>query len=471
MKLHELMEAYHKIPDSITGLDRDFAEYALNEVPLSWGSNKIDQARRWFGGVSVGKVYRGIKINSAEELQEVNQLATGGGVVDMQLESASPDWSTAASFANYVKSYDELTMMRALSAAVKNGSAGSFGTAILTLEPTPEQVIVKTYSTGSETEQNPNWRAPKRSAESEVILYGNIRCIAAAIIPPLTKANWKETLLSTVKTVQQIEDWSLLDQWLAQNNISKDELNDVSQQIWANVIKTDKDLVDAINTSRLYPATYIQTQPKLMRWLTKHVIRDGNQFYVELDGNRIRITNNSQLVNKAWIQGSQTQDGKNVKNITIVEQKIIESLDAYIRGLSSPGPTWANAMYKIDTHYSISECVLFVQNHGRKLAHLRDIKQKMATIQANIADQLKFMSDYVSKVHENPAPIIGDMEGYKFANELRAELELSQVFPKLDNLRKQLIGALYHMVPHGRMDDDKQKLISWWTDNIRYFLV
>lgn len=465
--LQELLtEAYHEISDSITGLDRDFADYALNEYPLGWDTHEIDQARQQFGGVDVGRVYRGIKIHSAEQLQEVTQLSEGGGYVDMRLESASPEWGTAASFANYVKSYDELTMMRELNRAIKNGSAGAFGTAILTLEPSANQVIVKTYTSGNEIQHNPNWRAPERSAEAEVILYGKIKCVGASIIPPLTKANWKETLLTTIKSVQQIADWSLLDQWLDANGVTRDELSEVSNKVWAKVIRTERDLIDAMNCSRLHPVDYIKSQPKLMKWLTKHLVRDNNQFYVDLDGERIQITRNTYFANQAWLRGTHTVDGKVTKNIHMIEQKLIDSLKKYVDHLGNPGIDWSNSLYTINADYSIPECVSFVQLHGKKLTNRSEIQQMLATIENNINGQLKFMTSYVANVHKDPDAVIGQFHGIDFAHDLRQLLALADVFPKLNDGRKRLINAIYNIVPGGAMDDKKRALLNWYTQHI-----
>lgn len=461
-----LMEAYHSISDDITGLDRDFAEYAMNEVALRWSPEDVDRARDMFGRVDVGEVYRGMKIQTNQQLQEIKRLSEQGGFVDMQLESATPHWSTAASFANYVKSYNELTTMRALNTAIKNGSAGAFGTAILTLVPTREQVIVKTYTTSNETKQNPNWRRPTQSAENEVILNGSIRCVAASIIPPLTKSNWKETLMSTVTSVRQIQDWSLLDQWLDANNIPRSDVEAVAHQIWAKVIRTSKDLVDALNCSRLNPASYIERQPKLMKWLAKNIVHQNNQFYVELDRNRIRITKNTGLANRAWLMGKQTIDGAVVKNISVVERKLIDSLEKYGNQLGSPGIRWLDEMSNIKSEYTIVECIRFVTKYKRKLTDISTINQMITIIQSNVDDQLKFMANFVSNIHHDPKPTIGGINGLEFANQLIELLSIAHEFPKLATSRKQLIKAIYNMVPTGKMDDNKRELLDWWTSNI-----
>ena len=325
MKLTEiLVESYQKINHSITGLDRDIAEYALNEVPLRWSEDDTNEARSIYGNIPVGIVYRGVRINSEAALQQLKALQ-GGGMLAMELGSASPHWDTAVSFANYVKSYDELTMMRMLSSAVKNGSAGAYGVAVITLAPTPDQVIVKTYRTGNEHQYNPNWKAPEESAESEVILSGNIKVTDVQIIPPINKENWKEVLFNTIDSIEVLASWQLLDQWFPQHNISSEEQSAFAMKLWPKLIRSNDDLVRSLSVRRLSPIPYIKSQPKLVRWLVAHISKDESAgfrpYSVQYNNKSVDIEGN-EFIYKCWLKGRSTVDNTPTKNSDIVFTKL-----------------------------------------------------------------------------------------------------------------------------------------------------
>lgn len=143
-------------------IDRDICNWVRNERHLRWNKETREECMSRYGNVKVGTIFRGLRINTKEDLKLYKSLQNGG-TINVEYVSASPNESTAKSFAWYMKSYDELAMLRALSRAIENGSAGTYGSALLILEPRPENVIFKTWVDGNERS---SWNQPPIGLES-----------------------------------------------------------------------------------------------------------------------------------------------------------------------------------------------------------------------------------------------------------------------------------------------------------------
>jgi hypothetical protein len=183
----KINEAYRELDrsDYENKYDYDFANYALNERPFGWSEEDIKKARELYGNRDVGVVYHGGKLDNKEFNDKVRALKPGD-TIKVKLMSSTPEYSTAESFALYVKSYDEMTMMYALKDAIDNGSAGEYGTYVVTLKPKPEQVIVANFGEG---------KKPTSSAETEAVLYGDIEVVDVKIFDPLNKETYLEDFM------------------------------------------------------------------------------------------------------------------------------------------------------------------------------------------------------------------------------------------------------------------------------------
>jgi hypothetical protein len=186
LKPIKTFESYRELDryDYKDDYDYAFANYALNERPLFLDEYERQEARQLYGGTldgigGDGIVYRGAKINTEEQLKQIKDLQAKGGTISLRLGSASHHYSTAKSFADYVKSYDTSTMLAAMKDTMEQGSAGKFGTYIVYLKPTKDQII---YNTARGTLTS--------GAESEVILYGDIKVVKVEINEPLTEDNY-----------------------------------------------------------------------------------------------------------------------------------------------------------------------------------------------------------------------------------------------------------------------------------------
>lgn len=167
--------------------DRDFGHYALNERPLRWDAAERKQCAEDYGNVDVGTVYLGGKIDDKQLYDKLLQLKPGEHFT-LNLQSATPHKDTAISFMDYVKSYDEFTMLSQLTSNLERGSAGKFGAYLLTLKPTPNQVIMSTFG--------PTKKVPSHTAETECILYGDVKVLDVKIREVLTPETYQHILLS-----------------------------------------------------------------------------------------------------------------------------------------------------------------------------------------------------------------------------------------------------------------------------------
>src|SRR6478735_1503261 len=90
--------------------DEKFANYALNERPFYLSDEDVEECKKIYGNRDVGIVYHGGKIDSLEYLNIIENLKKGD-ILNMKFKSCSPYFDEAQSFAFYIKSYDEYTMI------------------------------------------------------------------------------------------------------------------------------------------------------------------------------------------------------------------------------------------------------------------------------------------------------------------------------------------------------------------------
>jgi hypothetical protein len=212
--------------------DKMFAEYALNERPIRLNDEDRKEASEIYGNRDVGTVWHGGKLNSEEQYNKVKNLKKGD-TIKAKYMSASPDYGTAESFAMYVKSYDEMTMMWALKDAIERGSAGEYGTYVVKLKPKPEQVVFSTYGDGL---------TPSQSAESEVVLWGDIEVEEVKIFDRLDKENY----------LNQFEEMSIdsyfndfIKRWMRSNKIERPSSEWIENNVLSKIV-SKKDAVEFI---------------------------------------------------------------------------------------------------------------------------------------------------------------------------------------------------------------------------------
>lgn len=229
----KINEAYRELDRSDYRNDYDyaFANYALNEKPFGFNEEQRKKAQSLYGNREVGVIYHGGKLNNKEHSEIIKSLKPGD-TIKANMMSATPEYSTAESFALYVKSYDEMTMMYALKDAIENGSAGTYGTFVVTLKPKPEQVIFSTYGEGE---------TPTRSAETEVVLYGDIEVVDIKIFEPLSKETYLEDFME-MSPLSLSNDF--MKRWFSSNKLPRPNSDYIKKVL--NKITSDEEAIEFI---------------------------------------------------------------------------------------------------------------------------------------------------------------------------------------------------------------------------------
>ena len=190
--------------------EEKFAEYTLNERPFFLNSKQMEECKELYGNRNVGIVYHGGKINDFDTLKMLETM-NSGDTINMKFKSATPVYDTAESFAKYVKSYDELTMLHSLNNTYIKGSSGEYGCYIVKLKPKPEQVIIANFGEGN---------IPRYSSETECILYGDIEVLDVEIIKPLSKESINEYLIN-LDVLKMFDSFTV--DWLRYHKIKIDK--------------------------------------------------------------------------------------------------------------------------------------------------------------------------------------------------------------------------------------------------------
>lgn len=200
------------INDFRDDLDLAFANYALNEQPLFLSREEKELARELYGGLEGlkgGLAYRGYRIETEKELKEMKKLVNGG-TWDANLDSFSHSKSTARAFADFVKTYDPMIGMMQMERAISQGSAGKYGSYIMTVKPDKDNVIFNTA--------NPDIT---RSVESELILDGPVKVVSVEIREPLTEDNWVDLTIGKWESLEDMLGSSaFVGTWLEKKNIN-----------------------------------------------------------------------------------------------------------------------------------------------------------------------------------------------------------------------------------------------------------
>lgn len=187
-----------------------FAEYAIDEVPFHFNEKEREECKKLYGNVDVGVVYHGGKINTKELLDTLESInKKENNKIFLSFKSATPDELTAKSFAWYVKSYDTLTTLSNLKTTYDHGSSGKYGSYIIKLRPSKDNVI---YSTFGDTEEKLT-----RTAETECILYGDVEVLDVNIYYPLSVDNYKDEIKKT--SIFDLNNNHFLKSWLSHKKI------------------------------------------------------------------------------------------------------------------------------------------------------------------------------------------------------------------------------------------------------------
>lgn len=240
-------------------LDIAFANYALNEQPLFLDSTEKEIASKIYGGLEGlrgGLAYRGYRIETEKELKELQKLVNGG-TWDANLSSFSHNKSTAREFANFVKTFDPMVGAMELERAISQGSAGKYGSYLMTVKPDEDNVIFNTA--------NPNIT---RYVESELILDGPVKVVSVEIMEPLTKENWVDLTIGKWESLEDmVASWRFVGTWLGKQNINP---WDYGLGDWLSEKVRGKEKLADFLTDRKKPSNFLTKFEEYYEWLSNH---------------------------------------------------------------------------------------------------------------------------------------------------------------------------------------------------------
>jgi hypothetical protein len=253
-------------------IDYNFAQYAVNEKPLYLSTEDKEHAKVEYGGldgVQGGVIYSGGRINSEEQLEALRKIENGGST-NINMKSYSHRKATARSFADFVMTYDPVAGGRAMKAAMERGSAGEFGSYLITIEANENTIIINTRKQNGVT----------RSVEDELIVDGNVNVIGVDIIAPMQKDSWTQQTIEEWDELKDLDGAQFLGAWLQHHRIDPwqgGHLEEYLDEMTSSIDGLVELLVEYRNVRILK-----LNQGKYMEWLSDHPLANKLIDKVEL---------------------------------------------------------------------------------------------------------------------------------------------------------------------------------------------
>lgn len=192
-------------------IDYKFAQYAINERHFSLSGEDKEYAKENYGGlygVQGGVIYSGGRITSEEQLESLKAVQDGG-IITNNMKSYSHRKATARSFADFVMTYDPVAGGRAMKAAMERGSAGEFGSYLITIQANENTILINTQRPDGVT----------RSVEDELIVDGSVNVVSVDIIAPLQKDSWTQQTIEEWDELKDLDGANFLGAWLEHHQI------------------------------------------------------------------------------------------------------------------------------------------------------------------------------------------------------------------------------------------------------------
>ncbi|MFA5490200.1 MAG: hypothetical protein WC284_13440, partial [Candidimonas sp.] len=365
----------------------------------------------------------------------------------------TPEYDTALSFAQYVKSYDEMTMMYGLKMAMEQGSAGKYGSAVLTLKPKPNQVIVKTYKNGNEKSKNPSWDVPPTSVEPEVILHGDIEVVDVKFFEPLTVDNWKSVLSKLVTPTSTDNDF--VNRWIydkiRRNQISENEYIEFFTKHLDRIIKTEFDIIKILGDYGMIPLESLDKNEKIKNFIQTHLHIDekNGSITVIYDGENVKL--NRQLLIDA-VKG---------KNLESLFRKIIQTMPSPI--FTESDSKW-NYGWNIDFDYDknknhIQTILMMLKTHpevANKLSNVgffKNLKSELLkSIKSTIINYRKLTKQERTK----------NLQKYTdWFNHIATWISFLPSEEKHKIARMVISDVHHNLFPSGPMDEDEMDWVKY----------
>lgn len=253
-------------------IDYKFAQYAINEMHFSLSDEQKEYAKSEYGGlddVTDGVIYSGGRISNKEQLEKLRTLQDGGRT-NVDMKSYSHRKATARSFADFVMTYDPVAGGRAMKAAMERGSAGEFGSYLITIEANENTILINTRKQDGVT----------RSVESELIVDGNVNVVSVNIVAPLQKDSWTQQTIEEWDELKDLDGANFLGAWLEHHRIDPwqgGHLEEYLDEMTSSIDGLVELLVDYENTKILRA-----DRNKFSEWLGNHPLADQLIDRVEL---------------------------------------------------------------------------------------------------------------------------------------------------------------------------------------------
>jgi hypothetical protein len=451
--LVKILEAYNMGRcEDLSGIEKELCNWFFNERSISWNVDKIKQAKEKFGNVNVGLIYRGAKINSKEELVQYKKVENGGSFKFDDVVSCSDSEFEAKSFAWYVKSYDELTMLRALVTAMKRGSSGTHGSVLLELLPTKDQVIVKTYTSGQEEKDNSNWQPPPSgSAENEILITGNVKVKRAKIFEPLTKEGWQEVLNKSINTVQDLQN-DFVTRWIRETKIPVIDIKTFVDQLLPRIIKSEDDVAQFLSVEDVFfDRTSYSDYGPISDFIAKYFVVRDDFTGVEYKG--------KSLFNVDPIKFSQLLDKMMTKSFASLMGKRLKGVKLVISGHKlHPFHLSIEPYDRFDEVYSVVTLFVRSRKFRKYVSSQTDYKKFVKSLDVIVKELLKINPDYIEK---------HNFSGYDLSSALYDFGRWIKIHPKQKQLRKTIAQYLYkNIAPQGPVDDKLKKAIDVMKDSV-----
>ena len=325
-------------------IDYKFAEYAINERHFSLDSADKEYAKDHYGGldgVKGGVIYSGGRIGSQEQLDGLKALRNGG-TINVSMKSYSHFKSTAREFADFVKSYDPTVGGPAMKRALERGSAGEFGSYLITIEADENTIIINT--------QRPN--GVTRYAESELIVDGTVNVVSVEIIAPLQIDTWQEQTIDTWDSLEDLDSTTFLGAWLEHHKIDPweggqleeflDEMTGTIDGLATLLAEHGDDKIIKIN-SKAFLNEWLPNHPLVEELLDRIELKQGSTSHIEarLNGTSVALGKELygrvlQLKGETLVQGNLDEATKSLED-SLGELDVYEDTFGYAKGDSWMG--------------------------------------------------------------------------------------------------------------------------------------
>lgn len=463
----KLNEAYdYERCEAYDGYDKDICNYIFNETPLYWNKEEIEEVKQKYGNVNVkSSLWHGGKISSEEELDKLSNLKPGDTMTFDHLFSTSRYKEEAKSFAFYVKSYDEMTMIRALQATYKRGSAGKFGGYLIEIETKPENIVFTTFDSDK--------RIPTGGAEDEAVVIGTVKVKSIKIYKPLNKDDAKASIDETIESFADLEN-EFIRSWASYHHIS-DEVDELLAKKLNEFITSEEKAKEFINTSENKNALsygvfkyLVQTNSFVLDYALKHtkLTHEGTIVYDDGSGSKINYDLFSIIFDKKAKE---------------LAPKIKRFIDKKMQELTFPRPDHKMIFGKKFFNYDYF--LLDSDNKDRQtldgmIAHYERLNgpiRPKGDFKRFRDDIVEHFDSLTSLTSDEYYEAISERENRKYIYNPTVFIgsSPSSILEQLDHDSKmkcidKIIRFFYNLPGHGQMDSKRTKLIEIMTKFMSY---